>query len=98
MKKAVYGIRYDTENATKIGSFDNLGSRVFTIDQQGHWQATLYRSPRAGNYFLAGSGGPMSRWRSKGADLHPLTDEEALAWAREYLSDEEIARYFPGKK
>ena len=97
MKRVVSGVRYDTEKATKIGSYS---SDHFTIDFE-HWEATLYISPRKAKYFLHGIGGPMSRygrpsgnaWVS-GEKLEPLTVEEAMRWAEEYLEPEEMDKGF----
>jgi hypothetical protein len=50
MKVIINGYRYDTENATHIGKADSGGdkSNLRWFDED------LYRTPRAGRYFLAG--------------------------------------------
>lgn len=97
MKAIINGLRYDTENAITIGSasFSNPG------DFQ-HWEATLYKTPRSGRFFLAGSGGPMSRYaKSYGqssvggsSKIDPMTKEEALEWAEQYLDAEDFEEHF----
>jgi hypothetical protein len=97
MKKIIDGLRYDTEKAVEIGSYDTgLGNRDFR-----NWSATLYRTPRSNRYFLAGSGGPMTRFArsvgnmSSGGDgLFPMTAQEALEWAEQYLDADAIEQHF----
>ena len=57
MKAIINGLRYDTDKATLIGE----ASHGYASDFQ-HWEAGLYKTPRSGRFFLAGSGGPMTRW------------------------------------
>jgi len=96
MKKIINGLRYDTEKAVKIGQADHLYQSDF-----GWWDATLYRTPRSGRFFLAGEGGPMTRFsqrvgdmRGYGEGLFPMSREEALEWAEQYLEVEEIEKHF----
>jgi hypothetical protein len=67
------------------------------------WEAGLYKTPRSGPYFLAGSGGPMTRWaRSIGqngrtggsAMIFPMSADEAREWAERYLTVEEVEKGF----
>jgi hypothetical protein len=103
MKKIVNGLRYDTEKAVEIGSYDNIGHGCDSISDFRYWNATLYRTPRSGRYFLAGEGGAMSRFSQsvgqnswgRGSDLIPMTREEALAWAEQFLDSEAIEEHFP---
>jgi hypothetical protein len=97
MKKIINGLRYDTEKAIFIGDYENgLGRTDFR-----NWSATLYRTPRSNRYFLAGEGGPMTRFArsagnmSSGGDgLFPMTKQEALEWAEQYLDSETIEEHF----
>lgn len=96
MKKIIDGLRYDTEKAIKIGSYANGFGSDFR-----NWAATLYRTPRSGRYFLAGEGGPMTRFARSvsnmtggGDGLFPMTKEEALAWAKQYLDADAIEKHF----
>ena len=82
MKKLVHGKIYNTETATKIGG---TGSEAGVGDFR--WEhSALYRTQR-GNWFVAGEGGPMTRFARKdgdgssygsGSGVIPLTPEEAL--------------------
>ncbi len=100
MKRIINGFRYDTEKATLIGEASHSGGGDFSA-----WRAGLYVTPRAKRYFLAGMGGPMTRWgrhegpafggtTSGGEGVIPLSREEALEWAEQHLSTEEIERGF----
>jgi hypothetical protein len=97
MKAIINGFRYDTDKATKVGSHSYGYGNDFSA-----WSATLYVTKTARRYFLAGSGGPMSRYArstgqnetSGGERIDPMTKEEALAWAEQYLDAEEIEAGF----
>lgn len=98
MKRIIKGLRYDTEKGVPVGSYETLG--LMPTDPR-HWEATLYKSPRSGRFFLAGEGGPMTRFAaraegfiSRGADLFPLSREEALSWAEHFLTVEVIEKHF----
>lgn len=98
MKSIINGVRYDTEKATLIGEASGGNGR----SDWHHWEAGLYISPRAKRFFLAGSGGPMSRYsRSAGIGqwtgserIDPLTREEAYEWAEQFLAPEVVAEHF----
>ena len=97
MKAIINGTRYDTEHATEVGrhEFSNRGDF-------NYWSATLYMTPRSGRFFLAGSGGPMSRYSetigqnewSGGSRIDPLTEAQAFEWAQRYLGTDEVEKYF----
>ena len=101
MKKIVKGLRYNTENATKIGHFNNgLDRRNFQ-----YWEAALYVTPYKKHYFLAGEGGPMTRFGvtpgkttewdgTPGERLDPISKEAAFEWAKAYLTPGEVNEYF----
>lgn len=92
MKKIINGVRYDTDVAVVIGTGTITG---LAPGDFSWWRATLYVTPKAGRYFLAGEGGSMTRFfKSGGADLQPMTREEALAWAEGHLSTATIERFF----
>lgn len=96
MKKQINRKTYDTSKASRIGSYE-YGS---TSDPD-YRRETLYRK-RTGEYFLHGSGGPMSRYAapsgvniwSGGELLSPLTIEQARAWVEEHLSTAEYDAQF----
>ena len=97
MKKIINGLRYDTKTAIEVGSYDN---GFPTTDFQS-WSATLYKTPRSGAFFLAGEGGAMTGFASHsgnssgwGEKLRPMTKEEALEWAEQYLDAEDIEKHF----
>lgn len=90
MKATIAGSRYDTSKAVEIG---RTGSKL-PPTHFNWWEASLYRTPRSGAYFLAGRGQAATIF-GRNADNHlrkaseriiPLTREEALAWASQYLN------------
>lgn len=98
MKAIINGLRYDTEKAILIGR----ASRGYGNDFS-RWSAGLYKTPRSGRFFLAGSGGPMSRWarstgngneRSGSEGIFAMERNEALEWAEQYLDADEIEAGF----
>jgi len=100
MKKIINGLRYNTKNAIEVGSYEH-GSYPNSGDFS-HWSATLYKTPRSGRFFLHGEGGGMTRFADHspyggscgGERLIPMSKQEALEWAEQYLSDSEIEKYF----
>lgn len=101
MKVIINGVRYDTEKATLIGEADNIGGGISRTSIH-FWEAELYVTPKSGRYFLAGRGGPMSRFArsegnnswSGGSGIHPMTREEAFAFAQEELPLETVEEHF----
>jgi hypothetical protein len=102
MMKIINGRRYDTEKAHLVGEYDNMGRGVDSVDDFRFWQAALYRTPKSGQYFIAGFGGPMSRFAQSagsnrwegGWDLIPMTRQEALEWAEVYLRPYQVEEEF----
>ena len=98
MKAIIGGKRYDTETAQYIC---DLSPRGFYTGDFRHEETALYRTPR-GNWFLAGEGGPMSRWArpeglngySSGAGVRALDPDEARAMLEQHGETEAIERYF----
>ena len=96
MKKIVEGKRYDTETATLIGEYGSGSHGDFERIHEG-----LYRT-KTGNYFVAGSGGPKTRYSvqveqncwSGSSDIYPLKQDEALEWAQAHLEPEEVEAEF----
>jgi len=102
MKKIINGKRYDTSKAVEVGECNNIGEGADSVTDFKFWSATLYRTPRSGQYFLRGEGGPMSRfsqsagqncWKS-GEDIIPMTKQEAMEWAEQHLSPTKIEEEF----
>ncbi len=96
MKKVINGKMYNTETATLVGSWDNgLYDRDF-----GRCAEDLYKK-KTGEFFLCGSGGPMSKYavchgNSTSGDtvIIPMTEKEARAWAEQKLSGDEYEAIF----
>jgi len=99
MLKIIDGFRYDTDKATEIGAASSTGSQ----SDFHYWSETLYKSPRAGRFFLAGEGHAMSRWGKRtgdgnmgwGSGILPLSVVDARAWCEQHLEDDEWAKHFP---
>jgi len=97
MKAVINGLLYDTETAHRIG---DAGNRAFGGDFH-RWEETLYRT-EAGRYFVAGEGGPMTRWAETfsdrtskgGSGIIPLSERDALAWAEQNLEPDHVAEVF----
>lgn len=86
MKKIINGKTYDTETA------EELAARCENCRSFEYVNETLYKTKK-GAYFLAGEGGPMSRYSvpdgngsSSGSDIIPLSEEQAKAWTEEYAN------------
>lgn len=97
MKQVIDGLTYNTETAQEVGSWDNgLGRNDFN-----NCSETLYKT-KNGRFFLAGEGGPMTRWSqpagnmtSGGSGIQALTPEEALIWCEQHGIDADtIAEHF----
>ena len=99
MKKVIDGKLYNTETADRLHDWNN---RCPCSDFQ-YCEEALYRTKK-GAFFLAGSGGPMSKYAQAieqnswggGEGLEPLSTEEALNWAETHDMDpDEIAEIWP---
>ena len=102
MRKIIDGIRYDTEKAVLIGETNNIGRGADSWGDFGAWAAGLYKTPRAGRYFLGGSGGAQTifgrsvgnnSW-SGGEDIIPLSEADARVWAEQNLPVETVEQFF----
>lgn len=99
MKKIVNGKIYDTEKSTLIG--ESSATDAHRGDFR-YWEASLYQTPRSKSFFLAGEGGPMTRFAQScgqnswegGSDLIPMTREQALEWAEANLKPAIVEHYF----
>jgi hypothetical protein len=100
MKKIINGVRYNTDSAIEVGTYD-YGVYPASGDFS-HWSASLYCTPKSRRFFLAGQGGAMTSFarhcgdgqRRGGEALIPMEKHEALAWAEKYLSAESIEEFF----
>lgn len=98
MKRIIDGKVYNTETAEEIASWHNgyYGGDFKRCEE------SLYRTPK-GSWFLAGEGGPMSKYArpagnmtSGGDGLEPLTPDEARRWLEEKDFVAELEQYFAG--
>lgn len=97
MKKIISGKLYDTATAREIASCSHGESpRDFR-----YYAETLY-CKRTGEYFLAGHGGPMSKYShatgqnswSGGERIFPLTLEEARDWGEHEMDADDYQAEF----
>lgn len=89
MKKRINGMTYDTDTAHAIASYSN-GQPESTII---HLSETLYHT-ESGEYFLHGKGGALtcyakvyqSRCNRAGEVIIPMSEDRAIAWAKDYTN------------
>lgn len=97
MRAVIDGKRYDTTGATEVAEFANGWDK-------GNWhffEEALYRTV-AGSWFLAGSGGPLSKYarsegvtgRCSGERITPLTEAAAQDWLEEHQELAALEAYF----
>lgn len=99
MKAIIKGFRIDTDKADFVGSVNHgyYGSGDFSA-----WEADLYCTKRKKVFFLAGRGGPMTRWARScgdntttgGSGIIVLSTDEAREIAKNCLDMETIKKYF----
>ena len=99
MKSIINGFRYDTEKSILIGEdFSSCSKLDFSF-----WESSLYKTPRKGSYFLAGTGGPMSRYCKSagqnqwtfGSKIEPMDKDSAFSWSQLHLSTDIVEKEFP---
>lgn len=97
MKKIIDGKRYDTSTAEVVAQWEN----DYPQNDFNYCEETLYKT-RKGNWFVAGEGGPMSAYAKStgnsttgGADLRPLTADEARQWMEDHNCTDELEEHFP---
>jgi hypothetical protein len=98
MKRIIDGKRYDTETATLVAEWDNgcFGNDFKSCEE------SLYKTAK-GAYFIAGTGGPMSKYAQPvgnngvggGSGLEPLDREEAFNWLCDKGLADEAETEFP---
>ena len=84
-KKIINNRMYNTETAKQLGYWSN----GYTPSDFYFAEETLYQK-KTGEYFLAGKGGPESKYREQvgisewdnGQNIIPLTMEQAKEWLR----------------
>ena len=84
MKKVINGRMYNTETAKFIA--DAFPTTVGDTTDFCYCYERLFKK-RTGEYFIAGEGGPSSRWGESwdngwvgGSGIKPLEEKEAKAW------------------
>ena len=98
MKRIIDGKRYNSETATKVADVSPSGFSRGDFQYEDTW---LYRT-KAGRWFLAGNGGPMSRWAhsiglngySGGEGIQVLDEDEARALLEQHGETEAIEKHF----
>ena len=96
MKKIINKKMYDTETAKLLASGRYSGSR-----DAYYFLEELYLK-RTGEFFLYGEGAPYSKYGEEvgqncwtwGCDITPLTEDDAMDWAEEYLDADEYIKIF----
>ena len=97
MKKIINQKRYDTETAKKQGYWENRYS-----SNGLYWcSETLYQK-KTGEFFLYGEGNAASKYAEMcgsnswcgGAEIIPLSYEEAQQWAEEHLDADKYEEIF----
>lgn len=97
MKKIINGKSYDTTTAREVAStYHGDGPRDFH-----YYSETLY-CKRTGEYFLAGEGGPMTKYShstgqnswSGGEKIFPITLAEAKEWMEKERDAEDYEAEF----
>lgn len=90
MRATINGTRYDAANATLIG-----GARSAAPETSHEWWiAGLFKTPRAGRYFLAGEGEIMTRWGLGNSGIDPIEPDFARDWAERYLTAAQVEAEF----
>jgi len=97
MKRIINGKKYDTETAKEVGYWSNGHS----YSDFSYCCERLYRK-KTGEFFLFGEGGAMSRYSRScgqnewcgGADIIPMTEQEARNWAERHLDGDEYEAIF----
>ncbi len=91
MMKIIKGRKYDTATAREVGDYANNSD----YSSFSHWDETLYVK-RTGEYFLYGTGGPMTKYARRvddnawgwGEKIIPLDFDEAREWAEKHMDGE----------
>lgn len=97
-EKVVNGKLYDTEKAELLHRDSYSNPRDFD-----YWQETLYVTPNSA-YFIYGEGGARSKYRwqveqncwTGGADITPVSSEQAIKWLEEHDGVDVIMGRFAG--
>lgn len=96
MKQIINGKKYDTETATLIAEDSYLYQSDFR-----YYDEALYKTKK-GAWFLAGEGGPMSKYAEPTGDgnigygngIKPLLKSEAQTWLEEINEIDALEEHF----
>ena len=96
IKKIINRKAYDTKKAELIYEYENnheISNFQWLVE-------SLYRTKK-GECFLAGEGGPLTKYRkisdddyTYGDGLEPISVDTALEWLKQFGDTETIERYF----
>jgi hypothetical protein len=83
MRRVIDGKVFDTKTATAVAEWESPHG----VGDFERCEETLYKTSK-GNFFIAGSGGPMTRWSEParggglgaGRGIEPVSPATALAW------------------
>lgn len=98
MKTIINGLRYNTETATEVASYESPAYR----SDFGWYAEALYRT-KNGRYFLAGEGNAASKYSEPaeggnmsgpGSHIIVLSNEEAREWCERTGNVEALEQYF----
>lgn len=97
MKKIIRGRLYDTDTAKEVGSWEN---EAVARNDFNWFEETLYRK-KTGEFFLAGSGGPASKYAERsygtwigGSSIEPISYEDAREWAEKHMEADDYVKWF----
>lgn len=99
MQRIVNGKRYDTETAEQLCNISRGG---YSRSDFQYDDTNLYVT-RNGNFFIAGEGGPRSRWAQSygqngstgGSGLRPISKDDARNLLEQYGDPEQVEEFFP---
>lgn len=95
MKKIINGKKYDTDTAKMVLSWGNNHTGFTYCHEELYLKKT-------GEFFLYGSGGPMSKYAqscgdnctSGGSEIIPLTEKKARLWVEEHGDADDYEEIF----
>jgi hypothetical protein len=97
MRAIIDGKRYDTETATLVAGIDGAGCSRSDF----RWEDTGIYVTKNDNWFLAGEGGPRTRWArsvgdgtSGGSGLRPISPSTARKLLEGLGQSEALETYF----
>ncbi len=96
MKKIINHVRYNTDTAKKLGSW-----QIDTESDLDRCEEALYRT-KSGKFFIHGTGGPRTRYASPRGDggwcsgeaIVPISEDAARQWAEKKLPADEYEMVF----